>query len=334
MRLEFRAEDVNVSSPRDELLMANMDLSAEMLEEIYEAAAPRVPLPCQIGPYRLHREIGRGSCGRVYRAVDTALDHPVAVKLLADYANDLSEARKAVAVEHPNVVRVFAAGHYEGVAYIVYEFVDGPRLDQYLVNKPRRTRLRVVRDLAQGIAAAHLKGIVHGDVRPRNILMQGDRPKLADFGLDLMGDAQPRDDVADLAKLAGLSQNPESAESLARAITRRLNWPRRLGVAACVLIAAAGVTWFGVDRQSLAQESDAAAARAESAEDAVDTRDAILYTIGYGVLSAKAFFTGFSAEADQLQQLSPENVPAEDEASETEDGAYLPVEHQIPVLKD
>lgn len=260
MRIE-RHDNPTLIDERDQRLLDGMDLSVEMLEEIYECAAPKVELPCTIGPYRLHREVGRGSCGRVYQAIDTTLDHPVAVKLLADYANDLSEARKAVAVEHGNIVRVFAAGHHEGIAYIVYEFVDGPRLDQYLASRSERTRLRVVRDLARGVVACHDAGIVHGDIRPRNVLMDIDRPKLADFGLDTMG-ATMADDVADLHRLAGLSSKPPAtAARCERILTNRLLRRRRLAVvlSAIVILSLSGwyVTDIREDARIAAQEKQA-----------------------------------------------------------------------------
>lgn len=302
--------------PTDEDLLQCMDLTEEMLDEIYEAAAPRVELPCQIGPYRLHKEIGRGSCGRVYQAIDTTLQHPVAVKLLAGYADDLVEARKAVAVEHENVVRVFAAGRFEGKSYIVYEFIDGPRLDQHLATRGRRARWRAVRDVARGVAAAHEVGIVHGDIRARNVLMKGGCAKIADFGLEVWEHVDRGVDVADLARLAGI-RRPRwaTAASLARGLHWRLMWPWFGGAGALAMLLIGLSAWIiaitltaGADARIAKAEQNAVAATQQAAG-----MEATIAEASEIAGAASKLAHGFSAELKQFirdrdsGRLSPED---------------------------
>jgi predicted Ser/Thr protein kinase len=133
--------------------------------------------------------------GRVYLAQDDALERQVAIKLIASARSSdadarhrfLQEARAMATVEHPHVVRVYAYGESEGQAYFVMEYVEGETLGQRLLRKPRATveaSLALARQAGEGLAAAWKRGIVHRDVKPSNILVDGDdRAKVADFGL-------------------------------------------------------------------------------------------------------------------------------------------------------
>ncbi len=141
--------------------------------------------------YRISAEVGQGTFAAVFRAHDTLLDRSVALKVFK--ANNasvsptvLAEARAAAALNHPNVCTIFAVDDSEGVPVIVMEYVDGEPLSAML----QRGRLAPaqVRDLgrqiALGMAAAHELGIVHGDLKPANLLVtSGGVVKITDFGL-------------------------------------------------------------------------------------------------------------------------------------------------------
>ncbi len=151
------------------------------------------------GRYRILSEIARGGMATVFRAVDEVLEREVAVKVLHHHlASDdvfldrfLREARAAAALSHPNVVSVFDWGqdvHDDQVeAYLVMELVDGPSLRDVLRARRRLEPAELVAVLApaaDGVAAAHDRGLVHRDIKPENILVSPDGGvKVTDFGL-------------------------------------------------------------------------------------------------------------------------------------------------------
>ena len=146
----------------------------------------------------LVRELGPGGMARVFLGRDEVLDRPVAVKIVEPDPEDPEvglrfrrEGRAAARLSHPNIVRVYDAGEDEldgsGVSYIVMEYVPcGDLKDMVDRNGPLPEAMlsRVGADMAAGLAHAHERGIVHRDVKPRNVLID-DRgsPKLADFGI-------------------------------------------------------------------------------------------------------------------------------------------------------
>jgi putative two-component system response regulator len=155
-----------------------------------------------LGPYRILECIGRGGMATVYRAVHTALDREVAIKVLPDYfAQDESylerfqqEARSVARLKHPNIVSVFDYGQQDGVTYLVLELVEGGTLADRL-GRPMDLAevVSLLGPLANALDHAHLHGIVHRDIKPSNILIQKDgTPMLADFGLVRMADSVRR----------------------------------------------------------------------------------------------------------------------------------------------
>ena len=138
--------------------------------------------------------IGRGGMGEVYRAVDTRLGRPVAIKLMRDTTGDnalaihrfLREARAASALNHPNIVVVHDIGETDdGRHYIVQEFIAGTTLRASMErqNAPA-TVIDVGRQVAKALAAAHAAGIVHRDIKPENVMVRADGyAKVLDFGL-------------------------------------------------------------------------------------------------------------------------------------------------------
>jgi serine/threonine protein kinase len=156
-----------------------------------------------ISHYRIEAMVGHGTFGSVFRAFDTLLERTVAVKVFKPNIGPaplaaLAEARSAAALNHPNVCTVFAVDDSEGMPLIVMEYLDGKPLSSLLLKGPM-PGVRVAhigRQIADGLAAAHRMGIVHGDLKPANIMLVGeDAVKITDFGLARRVRA-PRDEDA------------------------------------------------------------------------------------------------------------------------------------------
>ena len=146
--------------------------------------------------------------GEVYRARDHRLGRDVAVKIVAtDRPGDAGllarleqEARTAASLSHPNIVAVFDVGTHDGAPYVVSELLDGDTLRQRLAAGPLplRKAIEYVTELAEGLGAAHARGVVHRDLKPENIFLAEGRAKILDFGLAKAGLEGPSD-VSDAA---------------------------------------------------------------------------------------------------------------------------------------
>src|ERR1700686_2784732 len=147
-----------------------------------------------LGPYRIVSLLGEGGMGAVYRAKDTRLGRDVAVKILT--ALTLSdqervqrfeqEARATGMLNHPNLLTIYDVGNENGTAYIVSELLEGETLRERLERGPLATRRAVdaALQVANGLAAAHEKGVLHRDLKPDNIFLTRDgRAKILDFGI-------------------------------------------------------------------------------------------------------------------------------------------------------
>jgi serine/threonine protein kinase len=164
---------------------ANPDYRARMLE----------PGDVLAGRFRLDRMIGRGGMATVFRAWDTLLGRPVAVKLLRPEITadpDLAlrfrrEAHAAAVLHHPNVVGYLGAGSEGDTPFLVMELVDGDDLATRIQREaplPPMVSATIARDVANGLAIAHARGIVHRDVKPGNILVDAaGHARITDFGV-------------------------------------------------------------------------------------------------------------------------------------------------------
>ena len=147
----------------------------------------------RIGLYEVLAQIGAGGMGEVYRARDTRLNRPVAVKVLSNELADLAarrrfqrEAQAASSLNHPHILTVLDAGEWEGRQYLVTELVEGGTLKEWLQGTRREWQhvVELLTGVADGLALAHEAGILHRDIKPANILLTSSGyAKLADFGL-------------------------------------------------------------------------------------------------------------------------------------------------------
>jgi serine/threonine protein kinase len=154
-----------------------------------------------IGTYRIMERLGQGGMGVVLKASDSVLRRVVAIKFLSPRlaASAVArlrftrEAQAAAAINHPNVVTIHAVGEYDGLPYLVMEYVAGITLADRLKREgflELRSILRIGIQIARGLAAAHAQGLIHRDIKPANILLENgiDRVKISDFGLACITD--------------------------------------------------------------------------------------------------------------------------------------------------
>jgi len=157
-----------------------------------------------IEQYKLIRELGRGGMGLVYQAWDEQLLRHIALKIvlpeLAAHpgisSRVLQEARIAAAISHDNVVTVYHVGEYRGTTYIAMKYLEGVTLARYLRKHPHQLDLaqilRICREVASGLEAAHARGLVHRDIKPANIWLESPKGRaiLLDFGIARSMDAE------------------------------------------------------------------------------------------------------------------------------------------------
>jgi tRNA A-37 threonylcarbamoyl transferase component Bud32 len=154
----------------------------------------KVEVDSVVAGFRVKSSLGQGATGSVYLAEDTSTGERVALKVLApELAQDerfrerfLRESRLAADLEHSNIVAALVAGAEEDVLYLVMRYIDGPDLQKLLESKgclEPGLALTILAQIAAALDAAHRPGLVHRDVKPANILLEGEHAYLCDFGL-------------------------------------------------------------------------------------------------------------------------------------------------------
>ena len=153
-----------------------------------------------ISHYRIVEKLGEGGMGVVYKAEDTTLERTVALKFLAQHLlNDeeakerfLREAKAAAALDHPNICTVYEINEVDGKTFIAMAFLEGESLEDRIAQGPLSLKdaLEIARQAADGLEAAHEKGIFHRDIKPANIMVDSKgRATVMDFGLARLTEA-------------------------------------------------------------------------------------------------------------------------------------------------
>jgi tetratricopeptide (TPR) repeat protein len=174
-----------------------------------------------ISHYRIESRLGQGGMGIVYRAVDTRLQRPVALKFLAPEltrdsqarARFVNEARAAASLNHPHIATIYEIDEAAGQTFIAMEFVPGPSLAERIAQGPLppAEAMRITGQVASGLARAHRQGIVHRDIKPANILLSTTgEAKIVDFGLARLG-GQTRLTMAGMTMGTVAYMSPEQA---------------------------------------------------------------------------------------------------------------------------
>ncbi|HEY2739815.1 MAG TPA: serine/threonine-protein kinase, partial [Thermoanaerobaculia bacterium] len=174
--------------------------------------------------YRLERQLGAGGMGTVFLAWDPSLNRRVALKFL--HRNEaqqterfLREARSQARVEHPNICKVHEVGEVDGRPYIAMQLIEGKNLSELRGELTVEEMVRLLRDVARAIQAAHRSGLIHRDLKPANILVGTDdagrrQPFVVDFGL---AQDQAEESLTRTGMISGTPSylSPEQAQGIA-----------------------------------------------------------------------------------------------------------------------
>ncbi len=185
------------SSPGDSGTFHSVPPSGEIPVETGILAPAREPDEIgRLGPYRVLKILGAGGMGVVFQGHDPVLLRTVAIKAMlpsvaakpANRERFLREARTAAAIENDHIVPIYQVGEERGIAYLVMRLLQGETLEARMRRErplPLAEALRIAREIAEGLAAAHERGLIHRDIKPANVWLEAPRGrvKILDFGL-------------------------------------------------------------------------------------------------------------------------------------------------------
>jgi serine/threonine protein kinase len=154
----------------------------------------------RLGKYEILSEVGRGGMGVVYKARDTLIDRPVALKTIsrnvAERADILArfyqEARSAGSLQHPNIVTIYELGEQDGAPFIAMEFLEGETLERLILRRavlPLLMKLGYIVRVSEALSYAHKHGVIHRDIKPANVIVTTEGVvKVVDFGIARVAD--------------------------------------------------------------------------------------------------------------------------------------------------
>jgi eukaryotic-like serine/threonine-protein kinase len=180
--------DPEIRREVEKLLSQNSQSSGKLLDQhaadlITDLIDTPITPGCRLGPYRIDALLGQGGMGNVFRATDTRLNRPVAIKICKEAFIDRfeQESRSIAAISHPNVCTLYDVGPN----YLVMELIEGETLSTRLKRGklPNNETIRFGAQIAEALAVAHARGIVHRDLKPANIMLTKSGVKVLDFGL-------------------------------------------------------------------------------------------------------------------------------------------------------
>ena len=187
------------------ITVSGTDIIRTALPRIYSASHLALTPGTRLGVYEITAQIGEGGMGQVFRARDTKLDRDVANKVLTEsvaadpdsLARFEREAKVVAALSHPNILAIHDFGNHDGIAFAVMELLEGMTLRGTLDAGPlpQKQAVHYALQVANGLCAAHEKGVVHRDLKPENLFVTKDgHLKILDFGLAKKTDAVPGGD--------------------------------------------------------------------------------------------------------------------------------------------
>jgi len=177
-----------------------------------------------ISHYKIVEKLGEGGMGVVYKTDDTKLDRTVALKFLAGHllndeeakARSLREAKAAAGLDHPNICTVYEIAEAEGRTFLSMAFIEGESLEAHIERGPLplKEALDIGRQVAEGLEAAHEKGVVHRDIKPANVMVDAKgRATIMAFGLAHLTEAS-RLTKADQTMGTAAYMSPEQAQGM------------------------------------------------------------------------------------------------------------------------